>query len=95
MYKLSNLAAEDFDSIYEFTWRKFGPSQADKYTSGLDAFLTLLARNPLMGSDRADLMEGIRTHVHARHTIFYKEAGGKVLVVRILHQQMDPLVHFE
>jgi len=95
MYKLSNLAAEDFDSIYEFTWKKFGPSQADKYTSELDAFLTLLAENPLIGRDCSYLMEGIYRYDRARHTIFYKDIDGHILVVRILHQQMDPLVHFD
>lgn len=95
MYKLSNLAAEDFDSIYEFTWRKFGPLQADKYTADLDSFLKLLARNPEMGRDRSDLVEGIRKHDHAEHAIFYKEVGGSILIVRILHQQMEPLLHFQ
>ncbi len=46
MYKLSNRAADDFGSIYEYTWRQFGCEQADKYTHELDLFLNLLAKIP-------------------------------------------------
>lgn len=36
MYKLSNQAVEDFESIYEYTSRKFGYQQADKYTTEME-----------------------------------------------------------
>ena len=83
MYRLSNLAAKDFEAIYEYTWRRFGPLQADKYTNELDGLLKLLARNPLMGRDCQNLIDGARRH-----------ADDAIFVIRILHQQMDPLRHF-
>lgn len=94
MYRLSNLAAKDFEAIYEYTWRRFGPLQADKYTNELDGLLKLLARNPLMGRDCHNLVDGARRHDYGQHAIFYRHADDAVFVIRILHQQMDPLRHF-
>ena len=91
MYRLSNLAAKDFEAIYEYTWRRFGLLQADKYTNELDGLLKLLARNPLMGRDCHNLIVGARRHDYGQHAIFYRHADGAVFVIRILHQQMDPL----
>lgn len=93
MYKLSNLAAEDFSSIYEYTWRRFGPQQADKYTAELDSLLILLANNPQMGRDCANLIEGVRRHEHGQHAIFYQYADNGIFIIRILHQQMNPELH--
>lgn len=95
MYKLSNLAAEDFSSIYEYTWRKFGPSQADSYAAELDSLLQLLARNPLMGRDYDYMIAGTRRHDHGHHAIFYHHENEGIFVIRILHQQMNPLLHLE
>lgn len=95
MYKLSNLAAEDFGSIYEYTWRRFGPQQAEKYTTELDSLFTLLGKNHLMGRECAYLMEGIRRHEHGHHSIFYLHTNEGVFIVRILHQQMNPRLHLQ
>lgn len=35
MYKLSNLAAEDFEHIFEYTLLNFGIEQADAYTDSM------------------------------------------------------------
>lgn len=94
MYKLSNLAADDFSTIYEYSWRQFGPLQADKYTNELDLFLRLLAKNPLMGRD-IHIIEGVRRHDHGQHAIFYQMQNDGIFVVRILHQQMNPLIHLQ
>ncbi len=95
MYRLSNLAAEDFGAIYEYTWRRFGPLQADKYTHELDATLKLLAKNPLMGRDCQNLIDGARRHDYGQHAIFYMYADDPIFVIRILHQQMEPLLHLK
>ena len=47
MYKLSNLAVEDFTAIYEYTLLNFGVMQADKYTEHLESTFNLLATSPL------------------------------------------------
>jgi toxin ParE1/3/4 len=93
MYKLSNLAAEDFGSIYEYTYRQFGCEQADKYTHELNHFLSLLAKNPQAGRDISDIINGVRRHDYRLHAIFYRQSGCGIFIIRILHQKMNPFLH--
>lgn len=74
MYKLSNQAVEDFESIYEYTWRKFGYQQADKYTTEMEQLFLLLEKNALMGRNRSEIKEGTRQYNHRQHAIFYQNA---------------------
>ena len=46
MYKLSNLAVEDFAFIYEYTLLNFGVLQADNYTDSLESTFGLLPSSP-------------------------------------------------
>lgn len=95
MYELSNLAAEDFKTIYEYTLDTFGLLQADAYTENLERILHLLSDDsPLMGYECPEIAVGIRRHDHQRHAIFYRAREKDIFVVRILHQQMEPLRHF-
>ena len=93
MYKLSNLAAEDFSSIYEYTLVNFGVLQADAYTDSLESALQLLASSPLMGYECQEIAAEVRRHDHQRHAIFYRQREKDIFIIRILHQQMDPLRH--
>ncbi|SDN69932.1 type II toxin-antitoxin system RelE/ParE family toxin [Vreelandella arcis] len=93
MYKLSNLAAEDFASIYEYTLLNFGALQADAYTDNLEGTLRLLSGSPLMGCECPEIGDGVRRHDHQRHAIFYRQREQDIFVIRILHQQMEPLKH--
>lgn len=91
MYKLSRLAAEDFASIYEYTLLNFGILQADTYTDNLESALRLLSSSPLMGYKCPDIADGLRRHDHQQHAIFYRQREPDIFIVRILHQQMQPL----
>ncbi|WP_409523871.1 type II toxin-antitoxin system RelE/ParE family toxin [Nitrincola sp. MINF-07-Sa-05] len=94
MYKLSNLAANDFSAIYEYTLLNFGTRQADAYTDDLESTFRLLTSSPQMGLECPEIAEGVRRHDHQRHTIFYRRREHDILIIRILHQQMEPLRHF-
>ncbi|OTA14232.1 plasmid stabilization protein [Xenorhabdus vietnamensis] len=94
MYKLSNLASEDFEHIFEYTLLNFGVEQADEYTEGMHSALQTLAENPLMGHECPEIAIGLRRHDHQKHAIFYRCQSSEVYVLRILHQQMEPLRHF-
>ncbi|MGQ4276808.1 type II toxin-antitoxin system RelE/ParE family toxin [Pseudidiomarina sp. E22-M8] len=94
MYKLSNLAAKDFAAIYAYTLKHFGSKKADRYLHDLDSVLRLLAEAPLIGRECAELGEEIRRHNHQKHAIFYRQRTSDIFVVRLLHQQMEPLKHF-
>ena len=94
MYKLSNLAADDFTAIFEYTLLNFGTRQADAYTDDLENTLRLLADSPLMGSECPQIADGIHRHDHRQHAIFYRQREHDIFIVRILHQQMEPMRHF-
>ncbi|WP_272660241.1 type II toxin-antitoxin system RelE/ParE family toxin, partial [Providencia sp. PROV112] len=49
MYKLSNLAAKDFEGIFEYTLVNFGVRKADEYTKNLHDVLEVISSNPLIG----------------------------------------------
>lgn len=94
MYKLSNLAAEDFERIFEYTLLNFGIEQADYYTEGMHNVLLTIAEQPLIGHECPEITEGLRRHNHHKHAIFYRSQPLGVYILRILHQQMEPLRHF-
>lgn len=94
MYKLSNLAAEDFAAIYEYTLVRFGSQQADTYTDELDRVFHMLAESPRMGQECPEIGTDMRRHDHQRHAIFYRQRKQDIFVLRILHQQMEPMIHF-
>lgn len=94
MYKLSVLAAEDFAAIYEYTLLNFGARQADSYTDDLEAVFHLLSASPLMGHECPEIAKGVRRHDHQKHAIFYRQHEAGIFIIRLLHQQMEPMKHF-
>ena len=93
MYKLSNKAAEDFEKIYEYTYLNFGENKADSYTDEIDKCLLLLSESPQIGRALDKIKKGIYKHDHDYHAIFYLIESENIFVVRILHQQMNPMLH--
>lgn len=93
MYRLSQLAAEDFAAIYEYTLLSFGVVQADAYTEHLERTFYLLATSPGMGCECSEIGEGVRRHAHHQHAIFYRPREGDIFIIRILHQRMDSVRH--
>lgn len=92
-YKLSQLAAEDFSAIYEYTLLNFGTLQADRYTQDLESSFHLLFDAPGIGIECAHIGKDIRRHDHNKHAIFYRKRKKDVFIIRILHQQMQPMLH--
>lgn len=107
--RLSDEANDDVDGIWHYTVTMYGFEQASNYIVLLrQAFLDIeenperpsSRRHPELGprvrSYRIELSKdrsgtGIKT---ARHIVFYTlQHEDLVLVVRILHDQMDPLKH--
>lgn len=71
---------------------KFGETQADSYTDALEAFFEILSEMPAMGRDY-EAVPGVMRISFQAHMIFYAVRDEGILVVRILHQQMDPRRH--
>lgn len=88
-YELSRAADRDLDDIYIYTFREFGVLQADVYFESLEACLTRLAENPLLGVDASNVRAGYRRFVHQRHTLYYRKIRTGVRIVRILGPGMS------
>ncbi len=93
MFKLSKKAADDFGNIYEYTYLNFGEVQADRYTDEMESCLLNLSEAPMMGRDCSELSAGIRRHDFQKHAIFYRVRDADIFVIRILHQQMNAMLH--
>ena len=94
VYKLSSKAVADLDGIYEYTILNFGLEQAQAYLLGLHKRFQHLADNPNFGRNADQLAPRLRRYDYQSHVVFYIPTEQGVLIVRVLHERMDPDRHF-
>lgn len=87
IYRLSQCAAEDFESIYLYGVTEFGLKQAERYVAGLQVRFEQLADQPYLYPAVDHIRLGYRLSVYCSHAIYYCFEGNKVLIVRILRNQ--------
>jgi toxin ParE1/3/4 len=80
-YRLTSVADQKIESIYEYSILHFGETQADSYFLGLHDLFGLLASNPQMGQEEPDLGDGIRRFLYEAHIVFYRPVTDGVLIV--------------
>lgn len=107
IYRLTELASEDFRSVVRHSAELYGAVQAGRYGALLRHAITTIANTPDRPNsrDRGDLGHGVRSFPAAvvadrlgavRHVVFYRIANdGVTEILRILHDSMDPARHFE
>jgi toxin ParE1/3/4 len=88
-YQLSRAADTDLSEIYVYSYRESGEHHADAYFESLEASLSKVAENPLLGVHVGSLRQGYRRLVHKKHSIYYKIAKPGILIVRILGPGMS------
>lgn len=93
-FQLTRTAREDLKAIGRYTQRNWGRRQRDAYLTQLDRRFHVLAEMPSLGRACDDIRPGYRRYAEGSHTIFYREVGGDIEIVRILHGRMDPDRHF-
>ncbi len=86
----SGRAKADLLSIGEYTLRNWGEAQTVRYLNDFEQAAKLLACNPGIGRSCDWIRPGLRRFEQGRHVMFYRQAKGGILVVRILHQSMLP-----
>lgn len=78
----------DIDGIWDYSADNWGPDQADRYTDEIrDA-----CRNLVSGRKRGrevDVRPGYLKCLTGSHVIFFRDRGGHLEIVRILHGKMD------
>jgi len=88
--KLSHLARQDLEDIRSYTVERWGREQWLDYYRGLMGAFEKIEADPMSGRSRALFRKGMRSVNCGRHIIFFSPvdaAGGKPVVLRILHQR--------
>ena len=89
-FKLSNKARSDLISIARYTQSKWGKQQRNLYLQSMDQAFQKISQNPTLGQGCDYIQAGYKKYPQGKHIIFYKqEFSGDILIVRILHKQMD------
>ncbi len=63
---------------------------ADAYIDRLQQVCVLIAENPLMGSDRTDIAEGVSSFAVDDYVIYYELHSKGITVLRVWHAARDP-----
>lgn len=82
-------AESDLIGIWIYTCEEWGVDQADTYLDQLAAGMKQLINYPSLGTDYAHVFPGYRRLQVEHHAVFYQVLEPEVLVVRVLHEEMD------
>lgn len=89
-YRLTRRAAADIRHIYSEGLRLFGAAQAARYHARLTRTFEMLADNPELARERAELSPPVRIHPCGAHIVVYRiEEDGGVLIIRVRHGRED------
>lgn len=88
-YSLSQLAEEDIRRLYRYGIEQFGLTQADRYFDGLFAWIDAIAESPALYPRVDHIRPGYRRSVYGVHSIYYRETGTTVEIMRVLSRE-DP-----
>ena len=89
-YRLTSVADQKIESIYEYSLIRFGEAQADAYFLGLHDLLELLASNPLIGQREPNLGHDMRRFLYEAHIVFYRPVPDGVLIVDLKGVRQRP-----
>ncbi|PFG11578.1 MULTISPECIES: type II toxin-antitoxin system RelE/ParE family toxin [unclassified Marinobacter] len=82
-------AESDFVSIWLYTADAWGVKQADDYLDQLETGMGHLTVHPSLGVDCSHILPGYRKIRIEHHDVFYRVLVSEILVVRVLHEDMD------
>ncbi len=82
-------AESDLTGIWIYTCEEWGVDQADSYLDQLDAGMNQLINHPSLGANYAHVLAGYRRLHIEHHAVYYQVLESEVLVVRVLHEEMD------
>lgn len=82
-------AESDLVGIWVYTCEEWGVDQADKYLDELEEGMKQLIHHPSLGTAYSHVLPGYRRLQIEHHAALYKVEEPEVLVVRVLHEDMD------
>ncbi len=92
-YQFTDKAERDLGSIIDYTLQEWGAAQANIYLDGLETRAQLLAENPGLGTARETISKGLLSFPYESHILYYQKYAHGIVIVRVLHQHMDPMKH--
>lgn len=87
-YLLTEDAEEDLIEIWGYSANKWGVGQADRYQSQIEQCCETLSSEPSKGRTMEG-MPAIQFYPCEKHFIFYTSTSDALVVIAVLHQQMD------
>ena len=90
-YLISQLAGQDLENIWLYTFENWSSEQADRYFELVMNEIEYISNNPDSGSDFSSVRKGYFRSRIKSHFIFYRlnKKNNLVEIIRILHQRMD------
>lgn len=89
-YRFTNEAVKDLEEIWSYAKQKWSFEQADRYYNLIIDEIEFISSNPLLGRSMDYIKEGYKSTKVKSHLVFYKQhETDTILIVRILHQNMD------
>ncbi|HSC68829.1 MAG TPA: type II toxin-antitoxin system RelE/ParE family toxin [Cellvibrio sp.] len=88
-------AKADLKDIYQYGLRQWGQVQSDAYLEILKGKFWSLTEQPLMGTERPELLAGMRSLPTESHILFYRVTTTNVGIIRVLHGRQDPARHLK
>lgn len=92
-YRLSEQADADILAIAEYAIGRFGVHQSRHYRDELINCFRMLAELPGMGRPARLRQKTLMRFEHHSHVVIYEPSEIGVLIVRVLHDRMDPKRH--
>lgn len=87
--RITPKAQSDLIGIWVYTSEEWGVDQADKYLDQLEAGMKRLIDHPSLGADYQHVLAGYRRLQVEHHAVFYQVRKTELLIVRVLHEDMD------
>ena len=83
-------AKADLRDIYQYGLRQWGQARSASYLDTLKSKFWALTGQPFMGTERPELLPGIRSLPIESHVLFYRVTGSTIDIIRVLHGRQDP-----
>jgi toxin ParE1/3/4 len=87
-YRLSHKARRDLDDIWDYSRELWGVRRGTAYLHDIRTAIEMVAERPSIGAVLEDFPVYRRRPVGS-HMILYRLQDGVIMIVRVLHQNMD------
>jgi len=83
-------AEQDLNQIWQYTVDLWGTHQAVQYVRELKSTCQALASGEGVGQSVEHIRPGYRRAKSGKHILYYRETNTTLIIIRILHERMDP-----